>query len=393
MNGEARSETLFSVLTPTGRGAVAVVAVQGPQAVQAIDGCFLAKNRRPLADQLIGRIAYGHWRAADGEDLIVCRCDVEHVEIHCHGGSQSVATIVSDLSTAGIREIAWQEWLSRQGDYSLKVEAQFALSQATSLRTATVLLDQFHGSLEQELTAIRELIATDAVAAQQRLVTLLSTAELGMHLTRPWQVVIAGKPNVGKSSLINALVGYQRAIVFDQPGTTRDVVTASTVIDGWPVVLSDTAGLHDSTDELESAGINLARERLATADLVVWVSDASNFEDSWQTLVAHEATELQLSLPKKCLFVLNKIDRMNEKFAVPQDVIATSATRGAGIEELLTAISTSLVPNVPTRGAAVLFTERQRVAVVDMLQGCRQGNVRGAMEILSSLLNRVVSGE
>jgi tRNA modification GTPase len=88
-------------------------------------------------------------------------------------------------------------------------------------------------------------------------------------------VVIAGPPNVGKSSLINALLGYQRAIVFDQPGTTRDVLTATTAIDGWPVELADTAGIREGDDAIETEGVARALAEIRAADLVVEVWDAS----------------------------------------------------------------------------------------------------------------------
>ncbi len=90
---------------------------------------------------------------------------------------------------------------------------------------------------------------------------VLRWTDLGTHLATPWRVVLAGAPNVGKSSLINALLGYGRAIVFDQPGTTRDVVTADAAIEGWPITLADTAGLHDASDATESAGIALRGRR------------------------------------------------------------------------------------------------------------------------------------
>src|SRR5262249_36933342 len=157
------------------------------------------------------------------------------------------------------------------------------------------------------------------------------------------QVVIAGRPNVGKSSLINALVGYQRAIVFDQPGTTRDVVTASTVIDGWPISLSDTAGLHGTNDQLEAAGIELARARLAQADLVIWVLDATAASGELLEELQRQINELGLRLPNKRLVVLNKIDRAPGR-SVPEGVIATSATDGGGVEKLLAEISSALVP-------------------------------------------------
>jgi tRNA modification GTPase len=104
---------------------------------------------------------------------------------------------------------------------------------------------------------------------------LLRWSEFGRHLTQPWQVVLTGVPNVGKSSLINRLLGYSRSIVYAEPGTTRDVVTAATAFDGWPVELSDTAGLRDAAGEIEAAGVERARRHLATADLAIVFSTAA----------------------------------------------------------------------------------------------------------------------
>ena len=110
-------------------------------------------------------------------------------------------------------------------------------------------------------------------------IEMLQFRDLGLHLTTPWRVVLAGAPNVGKSSLMNAIAGYQRAIVSPTPGTTRDVVTVTTAIDGWPVQLADTAGLRETQDELESAGVALADAAIGEADLVIVVSDASADSD------------------------------------------------------------------------------------------------------------------
>jgi tRNA modification GTPase len=378
------TSTAFSVLTPTGRGAVAVVAVAGPAAVTAVEPYFQARNRKPLSEQKIARIVYGNWQT-DGEDLVVCRRDSECVEVHCHGGSQAVATIVADLVSVGCVEISWQQWLTRSETCPLRVEAQFELSQAASTRAALILLDQFHGALRNELSEIVQLLRANSSDARKRIERLLGTAELGLHLTRPWQVVIAGRPNVGKSSLINALVGYRRAIVFDQPGTTRDVLTASTMIDGWPISLSDTAGLHRAYDELEVAGIELAKERLADANLVIWVFDASQLPgDSLQAEMERQIEELGLQVPAKRLLVLNKIDRASD-LAVPESGIATSATDGTGIEELLAAISGALVPVVPPAEAAVVFTEQQREVLKAALVACQRKDFNEAAERVSSI--------
>ena len=387
-SGTTTSQTVLSVLTPPGRGAVAVVAVTGPNAVSAVNQGFLAKNGRPLAQQPLARIVYGHWGTPAGEDLIVCVRAADEVEVHGHGGSQSVAKIVCDLKARGCHEIPWEEWLSRHNTSAIQTEAQIALSQAQSWRTAKILLDQMSGTLNREMDMISELWDHgNWDAAQSRLTMLLGTFDFGIHLTRSWQVVIAGKPNVGKSSLINELVGYERAIVFDQPGTTRDVVTAETIVDGWPVTLSDTAGLHDAADDLEATGIEAARERLASADLIVWVADATLVTAS--TIRAGfeiEFGKAPLALPEKQLVVLNKIDLVQDGLPLPSDVIATSTKTGEGVDRLLDAITSKLVPDVPDEGSALLFTARQQGCLASILATCQRQDIDRATGLLRELV-------
>ena len=98
---------------------------------------------------------------------------------------------------------------------------------------------------------------------------------MGRHLIEPWKVAIAGKPNAGKSTLMNSLAGFDRSVVSPVPGTTRDAVGVSLAFDGWPVSLIDTAGLRESADILEEEGVRRAKEALATSDLCLWIVDAS----------------------------------------------------------------------------------------------------------------------
>ena len=177
----------------------------------------------------------------------------------------------------GCQSLTWQEWLHRSvTSIRFEAAAQIALADAVTVRTAAILLDQFNGALSADIRSVLAAIAAaDWSQAAKAIDDLLGRRDLGLHLTKPWRVVLAGPPNVGKSSLINALAGYDRAIVSPVPGTTRDVVTVTTAIDGWPVQLADTAGLREGHDELESAGVELARATLASADLVVLVQDVT----------------------------------------------------------------------------------------------------------------------
>lgn len=389
-----REQAVVCVLTPAGRGAVAVVAVEGAAAVEAVDRYFLAANRRRLAEQPLDRIVYGHWGdVEDGEDLIVCRRSDTRIEVHCHGGQQSSAQIVTDLAAAGCKEISQDEWLQIEQDCPLKAAALQALSQATTFRTAAILLDQYHGALRRELDAVLTLLKANQTAeSRAKIAQLLDWAEFGLHLTRPWQVVIAGRPNVGKSSLTNALVGFERAIVFDQPGTTRDIVTATTAIDGWPIELSDTAGLHETDDSIESAGIELARARLANADLVVWVLDAVELSscdmDSCWALAVEQAAEVGVQLTaERALLCINKCDLIEPTPTRDGHAILTCATKPFGIDELLDSIAQQLVPRVPERGTAVPFTVAQMHTLQEVLKTVELNESEPAIRAIRQLLN------
>jgi tRNA modification GTPase len=204
---------------------------------------------------------------------------------------------------------------------------------------------------------------------------LLAHASLGLHLTRPWKVVLAGAPNAGKSSLVNALVGYERSIVYAQPGTTRDAVGVETAVAGWPVRLVDTAGLRESTDPVERAGVAIARRQIAQADLTILVYDAADPRSIAASVTAAGATgdgqaadadpSLRLS---DALLVANKIDLVAKGQRDALAGLPTSALAGDGIAGLLRAIGRRLVPAPPDRGAAVPFTTEQ----VDALRCARE---------------------
>ncbi|MCA9229050.1 MAG: 50S ribosome-binding GTPase [Planctomycetales bacterium] len=384
--------TRVAVLTAPGRSAVAVIAVEGPDAAAKVEQFFRRARGPSLREQPLRRILYGWWGDESGEDLVVCRREENAVEIQCHGGGSSVSRIRDQLISAGCEAIGWQQWVSDRVVCPLEAEAQVELSKACTLRTAKILLDQVHGALRRAIDEILEKLRSGSGDAAAGLIAqLLAHAELGRHLTKPWQVVLSGLPNVGKSSLINALVGYQRAIVFDRPGTTRDVVTAQTAAEGWPLRLSDTAGLHETTDELEIAGIVRTRRQLEEADLVLWVLDCSQL-DGGQRRALLEAARRQVSQHgvgfdmSRMIVVANKIDLVPDIESFDRDVVATCAVANTGIDALLTQVASRLVPCPPARGAEVPFLERHATQLRKALSCCEDGLLAESKAILEGLL-------
>ena len=169
------------------------------------------------------------------------------VEIHCHGGHEVIRLLLETFAARGLRICSWQEFQQQTNEDPLQSAAAIALADAATMRTASILLAQYHGALSG---AIQRILASwegpDPDEGTGLLQSLVRYAALGQHLTTPWRLVVAGAPNVGKSSLINALAGYPRCVVAPTPGTTRDLVTARIAIDGWPIELVDTAGLRPS---------------------------------------------------------------------------------------------------------------------------------------------------
>ena len=295
-----------------------------------------------------------------GEEVVVTRLSDAAVEIHCHGGLAAVARIEEILSGEGCRTIPWQEWIRQEEPDAIAAAARLALAEARTTRTAAILLDQHHGALSKAMAKIEaSLQAEDADTVRRETELLLSRAPTGLHLVHPWHVVVAGRPNVGKSSLVNAIAGYRRTIVHNTPGTTRDVVSVQTAIDGWPVEISDTAGLRHTVDPIEQAGIHLACERISAADLVVLVFDRSlpwSTED--QLLVDSHPTALR---------VYNKSDLPSATGQRPAG-FEVSATQSAGIDVLCQAIANRLVPDPPPAGSAVPFAGEQ----IEQLRGYMQ---------------------
>ena len=359
------SETIVACLTPAGTGAIAVLAVRGPMALEVVQSLFQAcGGRQPPEECQDGanvarhggkmtparHFQLGKFGAEAKDDVVLVVKQLEpmpHIELHCHGGREVVCLLIETLQRHGIRHVSWTEFVHRSEPAPLRAAAVTQLAQARTVRTAAILLDQYHGAFERALSEVLAALDRNDLATARRLLALLADRSVvGRRLTTPWRVVVAGAPNVGKSSLINALAGYQRSVVSAIPGTTRDLVAAETAFDGWPVELIDTAGLRADASPLEERGIGLARGAAQAADLCLWVVDGAA-SPVWPV---RPMTNIRIIVNKADLpSAWDRKERL--------EALAVSALTGQGVAELCPAIGRWLVPEPPPAESGVPFTE------------------------------------
>jgi len=354
--------------------------VEGPAATGQVEAHFHPAGGRPLGEYPLQQIVFGHFSVGSHppEALVVCRRSAESVELHCHGGHVAVTRILQVFAKRGCRAVSWRRWAADGYSDPIAAAAFSQLADARTERTAAVLLDQHHGALRLALEAVgHELRAGRTASALGQLQTLLARAATGRHLVRPWRVILAGAPNVGKSSLINAFVGHQRAIVHPTAGTTRDVVSAATAIDGWPVEFADTAGLREGDHPLEQVAVELTRRQLDSADLALLVFDSSRpWSETGQALVEDHPDGLVIH---------NKCDLPTCPDRPRPDGLSISALAGQGIEMLLRAIVDRLVPDPPPPGAAVPFTVDQVDRIHAAMAAAENNDVASALAALETV--------
>lgn len=378
-----------AVVTGSGRGAVAVVRVWGPGAGTVADAVFRPVRGGSLLATPIGRLRLGRAGVGLGDEVVAVRLDEGEepvVELQCHGGVAAVESVVQALVKAGARRVEPAVDLLPRGAGRIEAEAMADLVRAPTLRSAEILLEQARGALRLELETIASLPNGDPDVSA-RLEDLAARGTVGTRLISGWKVVIAGRPNVGKSRLFNALAGFDRSIVHPTPGVTRDVVVFRTALAGWPVELCDTAGQRETDDPIESLGIDRARRESGNADLVLLVLDRS------QPLLPVDRRLLAARTMIPRLIVANKSDLpaawpLDEVEDAGAGVLAVSAETGEDLDSLIAAIADRLVPDPPAPGAGVPFRSEHIESLAQALERLKVGDAAGFDRALKHLLGK-----
>lgn len=369
-------DTIAAIATPLGEGGLAVVRISGPNALAIADQCFVPLGKASLTPSAApshtlhyGRITR---RGQNVDEVLLAvmrsprtltREDV--VEITCHGGLLPAKLALDTVLEHGARlaepgEFTKRAFLNGRIDLA-QAEAVADLIHARTELALAAANEQLAGRLSQRINGLRddllhtlahveahidfpdEDIAPDTRSqlvgrlerGAQRMDELLRTANEGQILRRGIRAAIVGRPNAGKSSLLNQLLGHDRAIVSAIPGTTRDTIEETANIRGLPVVFVDTAGLREGRDEIEVEGIRRSREALAKAELILHVLDAS------EPLTSADKTYVTEFAGKKRVLVRNKID-LPARLALPDglkaSVVEVCCLSGQGIEQLKDAI-------------------------------------------------------
>lgn len=421
-------DTIAAIATPAGEGGVAVIRVSGPRARSALKGCFSPANGKPLSPR---RLTFGRVISADGEPIdeamgvflpaprTYTREDV--CEIQCHGGRGAPARALSRLlEMDGVRaaepgEFTKRAFLNGRVDLS-EAEAVMDVIRANGEAASRAAARQLEGGVSRFVRGIRnrlkELLALVSAsvdfpeeideevtakrvlsAAEEILSELRKNADpkAAKAVREGVSVVLAGKPNVGKSSLLNAFSGHDRAIVSEIPGTTRDVLTERISYKGILLEISDTAGQRDAPDALEALGVTRARRAVEAADCVFVVLDGSR-------PASPEDEELLRNADGRYLLLVNKGDlpnvlkasELSEKFGLP--ALDVSAETGMGVELALDAAlraaqASSSQENALTAQRHILCARRACEALTELSETIRSG---GPLDIVSDDLWRAM---
>ncbi|APF22248.1 tRNA uridine-5-carboxymethylaminomethyl(34) synthesis GTPase MnmE [Clostridium butyricum] len=405
-------DTICAIATPIGEGGIAIIRISGEKALEIADKIFAPKSKKDIKDMKTYTMRYGTIVDLDTKDIID---DVilsymkgprsytgeNVIEVNCHGGVVATNRVLNQIVKAGARiaepgEFTKRAFLNGRIDLS-QAEATMDIIKAKTELSMKSAMMQSKGALSKEIGELRkyllnvlalieyavdfteddEDIVDDDLIAQikdsitktiTRINSLLKNADEGKIIRDGLNIVIVGKPNVGKSSLLNSLLREKRAIVTDIPGTTRDIIEEYINLDGIPIKITDTAGIRDTEDTVEKIGVERSKEKIEEADLVILMLDTSRALDDEDRVIIDAIND------KKYIALLNKVDL---ECKLSEDVITSlnrtieiSAKTGFGIENLKEEIKNLFFNGEIDSESLIISNTRHKQALYRSLEDC-----------------------
>lgn len=397
-------DTIGAISTSIGEGGIAIVRISGDKAKDVVEKIFQAKNGQSIKDMKSYTMKYGYIIDENNnhiDEVIVSFMKgprsftaEDTIEINCHGGVVATNKVLEQVIKQGVRiaepgEFTKRAFLNGRIDLSQAEAVIDIINAKTDLSMKSALM-QSEGLISKEIRVLREkLLSTiahieatvdypeddleevtsemairDLDIIRKEIKGFIETAEEGKILREGLSTVIVGKPNVGKSSLLNALTKENRAIVTDIPGTTRDVIEEYINISGIPIKIIDTAGIRETDDVVEKIGVERSRAKINDADLIILILDSSNeLTEEDKEIINHISN-------KKYMILLNKSD-LNSKITQKDleninctNIYNISAKTGEGIDEVRTAIKDMFFKGEISTNNVIITNTRHKEALL-----------------------------
>lgn len=415
-------DTIAAIATSIGEGGISIIRVSGSDVLKIAASIFKGKNDKSIKEIKSYTMRYGYIIDVESKEIIdevilsymkgpKSFTAEDTVEINCHGGVIATNRVLNEVIKAGARlaepgEFTKRAFLNGRIDLS-QAEAVIDIIRAKTELSMKSAVAQAEGRISQEIKKLRnklleiiahieatvdfpeedlEEITSELTASRLSRVTLeienlLKSADQGKILKDGLSTVIVGKPNVGKSSLLNTLLMEKRAIVTDVPGTTRDVIEEYMNLDGVPIKIIDTAGIRDTEDLVEKIGVERSKEKIKEADLIILMVDASRELDSEDLEIINFIKDSKYIVLLNKSDLPNKINKADLDILNSQYVIDISAFTGEGINNLKSTIKQLFFKGEISTDSAMITNIRHKQALLRAKESCK-----AALETLKDTL-------